>query len=766
MRVRLNIRAQFLLLLVTAMLVSEIVSTGFSLDRIRELDLARSSARFEGESAVLAARANSQFLTLLHDMQMIPHTPPFQGLIRSYHNGGYDEEDSSTSQMWKDRLQTIFSLTLKERPYYMQLRYISDVDEGRELVRVDQDNEGVKIVTGSQLQSKAEEFYYEETLNLDPGEVYLSRITVNREFGQVDEDYIPTLRAIVPIYEADGKRFGLFVINLNIENMLKDVLIEQAPEHDTYIYDALGNVAWYEAAAGEAHFRMAPENHEVQDTIELARETGFRADLSVDSINKGEDLIYNEALEIGNAENSLALTLTEILPSHLVLQEASAAEQQFLLGSVATLGMFLALAVIAAHYFTRPILKLNQGILAWGAGSTDFDLPSDRSDEVGELARSFEGVVTRLGAARKSEQDAYNRISSAINLAVDGLITVSDTGFIQSINPVACEIFATPEQIAVGEPIANFIPAISKHIQADKLETGLLMLTGVASTRREIPVEVSISEIAASDGVFYWVVLRDVTERTLQQKMLQDALGSLRKSNGELNDFAYIASHDLKEPLRGIQIHAQSVLKNIPAGLDSESQRKLGRVNELALRMQKLVTDLLEFSRLNRIESTGQTTDANAAVDETLDNLHSTIQSANAVIELRDELPLVRGESVHVGSIFQNLIVNALKYNDAKIPHISIGLLPLRENEGIIHRNVFYVADNGIGIHTDFHAEVFKIFRRLNNELAYGYGTGAGLTFVRKIIDRYGGTIWLESVPGEGATFYFTLQIVENGKES
>lgn len=764
MRVRLNIRAQFLLLLVTALLVSEVILAGFSLDRIRELDLARSTARFEGESALLASRVDSEFQTLLHDMQMIPRTPPFQGLIRSHANNHYDEQELSTSQMWRSRLQTIFAFTLKARPYYMQIRYIGDTDGGRELVRVDQDSKGMTIIDGEQLQRKSGEFYFQETLNLQEDEVYLSRVTLNREFGQKDKRNVPTLRAIVPVLKLDGERFGIFVINLDLEAMLKDVLVEYSPAYDTYIYDQMGNVAWYETASKTAHFRMAAENDAVRAMLQLARQADSDLSLSPADINSNDDLIYNSRLEIGSAENSLALTLSQIEPSHLVLKEANLAERQYLMGSAATLGMFLALAIIAAHYFTRPILKLNAGILAWGDGRSDFELPSDRSDEVGVLARSFESVVSRLAEARKSELDAYQRVSAAINLAVDGLITVSSTGVIQSINPVACEIFASSEENAVGEPIAKFLPAISKHITLGQNRKDLLTLTGVTSARREIPVEVSISEIAVSDGVFYWVVLRDVTERTEQQATLEDALGNLQRSNSELNDFAYIASHDLREPLRGIQIHAQSVLKNASAGLDADSQRKLERVNVLAKRMQQLVSDLLEFSRLNRIEPEGEITDAQLVIETVLDSLQSSIESANAVVELSDRLPSISGESVHVASIFQNLISNSLKYNDAAIPHIAIGMSNFREYEGAIYRNVFYVRDNGIGIHEDFHEDVFKIFKRLNSEKTYGYGTGSGLTFVRKIVDRYGGKIWLESAPGKGATFYFTLRVVENDK--
>jgi PAS domain S-box-containing protein len=762
MPLRLNIRAQFLLLLVLAVLVSDIVTTGYSLERIRALDLARSSARFEGESAVLASRVSSSFLTLEHDLQLIPRTPPFQGLIRSHNNNDYDEQEYSTSQMWVNRLQTIFISTLQERPYYTQLRYIGDADGGRELVRVNQDNEGFYKVPYHQLQRKGEEPYLQETQDLERDQIYLSQISYNREQEQLDDDLVPTLRAVVPIHEVNGERFGTFVVNLNIEQMLKDILLEEQPAHDTYIYDDQGNIAWFEVATGTAHFRTKEQSEEIRSRVAMADSLIDSPNLALSDINRDEDLIYSNRISLGELNGNLSLTLAQFLPAHLVLQEASAAERQYLMTSVVKLGIFLVLAFAAATYFTRPILRLNEGVLKWGNGDTNLDLPSDRSDEVGELARSFKRVVTRLSEARKSEQEAFKKVSDAINFAVDGLITVSGSGKIQSINPVACKMFATTEEISVGRSIMWILPEIADYLKSTREEAGTITLTGITADKKEVPIELSISEITASDGVFYWVVLRDVTERMLQQALLEDALDSLKKTNGELNDFAYIASHDLREPLRGIQIHSQSILKNLPENMDEDSQRKITRVNELAKRMQQLVTDLLEFSKLNKIESEGMTTDVAKTVNVVLDSLQSSLEASNAEIEIKGPLPVVRGETVHVTSVFQNLISNALKYNDSDTPKITIGLLPFRAYQDQIHSNVFYVQDNGIGIHPDFHNEVFKIFKRLNNEKAYGYGTGAGLTFVRKIVNRYGGTIWLESEPELGTTFYFTFKVIDH----
>jgi signal transduction histidine kinase len=190
----------------------------------------------------------------------------------------------------------------------------------------------------------------------------------------------------------------------------------------------------------------------------------------------------------------------------------------------------------------------------------------------------------------------------------------------------------------------------------------------------------------------------------------------------------------------------------------SKQVQRLDRIAFLSQRLELLVNDLLYFSRLGRHEMALQATDLNAAIHDIASLMEETLTAQNATILLPDLLPEVICNKTRVAEVFRNLIVNAIKYNDKPEKTVEIGCISNFKAPHGLARRVFYVRDNGIGIEAEYHDEIFRIFRRLNQEDDSRRGTGVGLTFVQKIIHRHGGHIWLQSTPGEGTTFYFTLE--------
>jgi len=226
----------------------------------------------------------------------------------------------------------------------------------------------------------------------------------------------------------------------------------------------------------------------------------------------------------------------------------------------------------------------------------------------------------------------------------------------------------------------------------------------------------------------------------------------LTRSNDELDSFAYIASHDLKEPLRGIHNYSTFLLEDYENILDDEGRQKLQTLIKLTQRMEDLINTLLHFSRLGRQELNRQPIDLNLLVKNVSEVLR--ISQPNELIEINipHSLPVISGDHILVEEVFTNLISNAVKYNHNSPKLIEIGCLKTPE-----HPCTFYIRDNGIGIREKHLDAIFKIFKRLHGRDRYGGGTGAGLTIVKKIIDRHGGKIWIESQYREGSTFYFTL---------
>ncbi|KTD26110.1 two-component sensor histidine kinase [Legionella lansingensis] len=226
---------------------------------------------------------------------------------------------------------------------------------------------------------------------------------------------------------------------------------------------------------------------------------------------------------------------------------------------------------------------------------------------------------------------------------------------------------------------------------------------------------------------------------------------ALNQSNKELDDFAYIASHDLKEPLRGINNFSSFLLEDYYDKLDEEGKEQLNTLKRLSQRMEALINDLLIYSRAGRAELVYQPCNLNEVVENKLQLLDSYLKENNANVIIKRPLPMIVCDKARVGEIFHNLIVNAIKYNNSEEKTVTIDFKEANDHY------VFSIEDNGIGIAAEHFDNIFKIFKRLHGRDEYGGGTGLGLTLIKKIIERHKGKIWLDSQVDKGTTFYFSI---------
>ena len=259
-------------------------------------------------------------------------------------------------------------------------------------------------------------------------------------------------------------------------------------------------------------------------------------------------------------------------------------------------------------------------------------------------------------------------------------------------------------------------------------------------------------------GLIVDIVLRMSGQLKLRADILTRLNKEMNSNKSEMDSFAYIASHDLKEPLRGIQAYANFMLEDYSKVLDQEGQAKLQTLIRLSDRSQQLVDSLLQFSRLGRMELSLEEVDMREVLQEVLEVFSPRFFAEKVNFEVQDvDWPVIKCDRLRISEVFINLVSNAFKYNDKENKYIKIGFRPAVEGEESPSGYVFFVQDNGIGIDPKFHDEVFTIFRRLNARNAYGGGTGAGLTITKKIVERHGGKIWLSSQPGKGSCFCFTF---------
>jgi PAS domain S-box-containing protein len=241
----------------------------------------------------------------------------------------------------------------------------------------------------------------------------------------------------------------------------------------------------------------------------------------------------------------------------------------------------------------------------------------------------------------------------------------------------------------------------------------------------------------------------DLTERKAAEAQIQLTLADLERSNKDLEQFAYVASHDLQEPLRMVASYTQLLAQRYEGQLDDKARKFIDYAVDGAVRMQRLINDLLAYSRVNTQGKTFETIDSHAVFGKALQNLSATIEENRAIVS-NDDLPMVRADATQLSQLFQNLIGNAIKFRGSEPPRIRVSA----DDLGREWR--FSVRDNGIGIDTQYTDKVFVIFQRLHTRQEYS-GTGIGLAICKRIVERHNGRIWFESEPGKGSTFYFTL---------
>jgi PAS domain S-box-containing protein len=245
-------------------------------------------------------------------------------------------------------------------------------------------------------------------------------------------------------------------------------------------------------------------------------------------------------------------------------------------------------------------------------------------------------------------------------------------------------------------------------------------------------------------------ITRDITERRQAEEALMKTMTELKRSNEELGQFAYVASHDLQEPLRMVASYTQLLAQRYKGQLDSDADEFIGYAVDGCDRMQRLIQDLLSYSRAGTNIGALREISGEKALEESLSNLQVTIKESGAVVT-HDSLPAIMTDDAQLVLLFQNLIGNAIKYHGTESPRVHVSAT---NNAG--HEWIFSVRDNGLGIEPQYFKRIFILFQRLHGQKEFE-GTGIGLAMCKKIVDRLGGRIWVESQPHLGSTFFFAL---------
>jgi len=369
------------------------------------------------------------------------------------------------------------------------------------------------------------------------------------------------------------------------------------------------------------------------------------------------------------------------------------------------------------------------------------------------------GVAEPLQAV-ESLRNADQNLSRLLEAAPDAMVVVDQAGKILLINAQTERLFGYRREELLGREIEALVPErfrAGHHAHRDgfareshprPMGAGL-DLCGLHEDGHEFPVEISLSPLKTGSEVQIFSVIRDISAHKITEEQLARQARELAQSNTELEQFAYVASHDLQEPLRVISSYTQLLARRYKGQLDPKADEFIAFIVDGTMRMQRLIQDLLQYARIDKKEKTFSSMESQAALNQALAGLRSAIAAGQATVT-SDPLPAVHGDELQLSQLFQNLIGNAIKYRGPDSPRIHVSAL--RDGS----EWVFTVADNGIGIDPQFNEQIFEIFQRLHGMGEYE-GTGIGLALCRKIVERHRGRIWVESEPGKGARFRFTL---------
>jgi PAS domain S-box-containing protein len=335
---------------------------------------------------------------------------------------------------------------------------------------------------------------------------------------------------------------------------------------------------------------------------------------------------------------------------------------------------------------------------------------------------------------------------------------VSAEGKIIDVNKAAIEMMGYKKEELVNKHVNMiYAPQEIKKIDGlinEWLETGVIEneeLNIITKSGEQRTILLSANNILDDRGKLLHSisVQRDITERKCAQEELERTLNELERSNKELEQFAYIASHDLQEPLRMVSSYVELLNRRYGDKISDEADDFINFAIEGTKRMQRLINDLLKYSRVSTRGKNLETTDTENVLNDVLSDLGMMIEDSGATVT-HDKLPMVQGDDVQLGQVFQNLVSNALKYHGIEKPNVHVSA----EKKG--NEWLFSIKDNGIGIDEKYETRIFQIFQQLHPKGKFP-GTGIGLAVVKRIIERHKGKIWFESEPGSGTTFYFTI---------
>ncbi len=620
----------------------------------------QSVERMADELSRLTGQFQENIDRIREDVQRIAVSEPVTGYLRAVEGGGYDERRNMTLELWRQRLASDFKGLLQQRPDYLQIRYIGVADAGMELVRVERREGGIVIVTDAELQPQGEQDYLQQTVALQPGQQYLSKVELSRQDGAILLPLQPVIRVAAPVYAGDGSVFGVVAINVSFEALAKPfgtppphVAFMLADENGDYLLHPDRDRQFSLALGGSAGMK---KDYRQFDQLQRFHE-GFEL---LNLPEQGSSLIHAHLRYDPLNPDRHILVTTQV--SHEVIDERSLGFGQRLSVGVAVVVVLISIGMaLLASRLMRPIKLLTLAADRIARGEKAVIPAVDRHDELGLLAQSFQTMVNHLS---DSQQD-------------------------------------------------------------------LKLLAGSLE--------------------------KQVEERT---QALEVALEQAEEASLAKSEFLANMSHEIRTPMNGVIGMTNLLLES--RTLDELQRDRVLTIKRSAESLLGIINDILDFSKIEAGRLQLESIDFD--LGQLMGDFASTLafRAEEKGIELicpanRVQHEWYRGDPGRIRQILTNLVGNAIKFTEQGEVAVSYRRMSRDDTGSLLY---FSVTDTGIGLSRAQQARLFERFTQADSSTTRRYGgTGLGLAICKQLVEMMGGEIGVESRPGRGSTFWFTLRL-------
>ncbi|WP_158964520.1 sensor histidine kinase [Chachezhania sediminis] len=706
---------------------------------VRRDALQAAAAQLELRAALTADQLSDALLGMRNEAAELAQFSPVQGIMRAASAPDRrDPVDGTDLEAWEDLLAEVFLNMLLVNPEYSQARFIGKADNWRELVRVDRRDDGIFKIPQAELQQKGGEAYLAGIESASDS--YFSSITYNREHGRRDGP--PTIRMVHPVRDGSGTLFGAIILNAPYESFISSAL--NLETRQTVIIDRFGNFFEFMGAGGQTGFKFFKD-----EGWRPNRLAGIAADPSNFGrpIRQGGDLAYPKP--VTDLTGSLDLGMV-VIP--LESREAIIAPVNRMLGIGLAVSVLLSLLALIATTLicdkvTAPLRLLGQAVGEGPDALRRYKVDGGRTDEVGQLAIGF----AALGQELVRQAARYDRI---IDYAGQGVLTIDPGGTIRSVNRATARIFGYTKEELLNRPVTLLMDPAKARIHQRHVTTAALGIEGRRmADRREIfglrkdgstvPLDVSVSRAEFDGETILIGIVNDITQRKIREDERAALVEALERSNAELDQFAYVAAHDLKAPLRVINNASRWLEEDLEQHLTEDTRESLDLLKSRSARMEKLLDALLEHSRIGRTEHATNLIGGTAFVEELTELLRVP---EGMSFETAGPFDRAEFQRMPLLTVLLNLVSNGFKHHDLPDGHVRL----LLEDAGTNWR--FTVEDNGPGIDPRYHDKVFQIFQTLRPRDEVDT-SGMGLAIVQKQVKVSGGSISLSSDGRRGTAF-------------